>query len=144
LSAKSKKSSLVILFSVVIIIVLCLVLGLTILLNNQRPPLLSDCVVSTKERAVEIALPFAQEYAQENNRTITTAGSDVFYIDSRPCWDVGITFEAIKPAEKELHSDQYFISGYSVSIWGDTGEIRYCQPIDMALVYGSRGMSLGY
>jgi flagellar basal body-associated protein FliL len=123
LSAKSRQSFCIILFSVIVIIVLCIVLGLTIFLSNQTSNMLSDCVVSTKEQAVEIALPFAQVYAQENNRIITVVACNVVYFDSRPSWTVGVTFKVVEKANNALIG-QYYVFGYTVSIWADTGEIQ--------------------
>ena len=75
------------------------------------------------DQAIEIALPFAQMYAQENNRVITTKVSvDAGYVNSRPGWQVDIFFE---PIAYDKHSVQYYIYGYAVLIWGDTGEIRH-------------------
>jgi len=75
------------------------------------------------DQAFELALPFVQVYAQENNRTITTnvciyAG----YVNSRPTWIIEMNFETIN--DKQKHDVQYYIYGYAVLIWGDTGEIR--------------------
>jgi hypothetical protein len=45
-------------------------------------------------------------------------------LDYRPCWDFNINFEAIKSEKSEPLGEQYWIRGYQVSIWGDTGEIQ--------------------
>jgi hypothetical protein len=52
------------------IITLCLVLSSTINSQNINTSLKKS--VSTEKQAIEIALPLAQTYAQENNRTVKT------------------------------------------------------------------------
>lgn len=110
----------------IVIIVLSLILGFTII-NSQKsstPLLLPNCVVDTKDKAVKIALPLSQTYAKENNRTITTIDSDVFYVYDRPCWQIMINFKAVKNHEHAFHDHPYGVYAYCVSIWADTGEIR--------------------
>ena len=73
------------------------------------------------DKAIEIAIPIAEDYAKENNRTITTMveASLSNYADSRPSWQIDIKFEPVD----EL-GVQHWIDAYQVSVWGDTGEIQ--------------------
>jgi hypothetical protein len=102
---------------------LCIALDIT--LNNQKSTTLPNFVVPTKTHAIDLALPIAQAYAQENNRTITTVNSNIFYVDSRPTWQIDIHFEPIHTHEKAIQGHPYGIYAYCVAIWGDTGEIRH-------------------
>jgi hypothetical protein len=77
----------------------------------------------TLDKAIEIALPLAQAYAQENNRTITTIISSC-YLNARSSWDFDIIFETIKSDKIDSSGGQYWIIGYQVSVWADTGEIQ--------------------
>jgi uncharacterized protein YpmB len=87
--------------------------------NDSR----EENVKITLDKAIEIALPLAQAYAQENNRIITTITSSC-YLDSRSCWCFDINFEAIKSDKIDSSGGQYWIIGYQVSVWADTGEIQ--------------------
>ncbi|MDR2204520.1 MAG: hypothetical protein LBE76_09580 [Nitrososphaerota archaeon] len=96
-----------------------------IMILNTRPNDSSDMaeIRIPVDQAFEIALPFAQAYAQENNRTITTNVSVYAgYVNSRPSLQIDIYFE---PIAYDQHSVQYYIHSYAVTIWGDTGEIRH-------------------
>ncbi|MCL2135666.1 MAG: hypothetical protein FWH37_09030 [Candidatus Bathyarchaeota archaeon] len=77
----------------------------------------------TLDKAIEIALPLAQVYAQENNRTPTTLSSNC-YFDARPCWDIIVNFEVMEKETGEPFSEQYGVCGYYICIWADTGEIQ--------------------
>ena len=119
---KSKKTFAILVLSAVII-VSSLILCLTII-NDQESIMLPNCAVSTKVDAVEKALPFAQVYAQENNRTITTVDSEVFYVHDRPCWQITINFKAVKNHEHAFRDHPYGVYAYCVLIWADTGEVQ--------------------
>jgi hypothetical protein len=124
METKSKKSSNHI-GVISVVITLCIVIvSLTTIFNSQRSSMLPDCVVSTKDEAIKNALPLAQTYAQENNRTITTIGSKVVYVNDRPYWGVTINFKDLEKNENGAPSQQW-IYGYYVSIWADTGEIQH-------------------
>jgi hypothetical protein len=96
----------------------------------------------TLDKAVEIALPLAQTYAQENNRTTTTLTSTC-YLDTRPSWDVIINFEVIETEKGEPISEQCGISGYYIGIWADTGEIRTHSVINLAGFLGRETDTVG-
>jgi autonomous glycyl radical cofactor GrcA len=76
--------------------------------------------------AIEIALSFAQTYAQDHNRTIVTRVNSNCYLDYRPYWTFGIPFEHTYGSlvDGQKIDEQYWVGGYRVSIWADTGEIR--------------------
>jgi antitoxin component of RelBE/YafQ-DinJ toxin-antitoxin module len=92
---------------------------------TNAPNLSKENVKITVDEAIEIALPLAQTYAQKNNRTITTIHSTCnldSYLDSRPWWQITIGFE-----DGERIGSQMWVAGYTVRIWGDTGEIQDTQ-----------------
>lgn len=92
------------------------------------PPYSEQDFKISLEKAIEIAYPITQVYAQNNNRTIaTTVTGWAGYVDSRPCWQIDINFETMSGDEKALHlvhGHPYGIQAYAVTIWGDTGEVR--------------------
>jgi len=123
MGAKSKKIVIpVILFSV-IIVALCLVLGLA----NMQP----NGPISTEERAVEIALPIVQTYAQENNRTITTTKTTLRE-SARPYWLVEIGLKDVENPNGIYHLRT---TSYEVTMWADTGEIYHHGSIWAELPY---------
>ena len=77
------------------------------------PNATEENVKITIDQAIEIAWSIAQEYAKENNRVIIITDSSC-YLDSRPIWEIQITYAGM----------ERMIVGYHVSIFGDTGEIR--------------------
>jgi hypothetical protein len=101
--------------------------------NSQESNAVS---VSTAEEAVTIAMPLVEQYANENNRTITTV--EATFSDSshphrllgeiendtihRPHWEVEIEFKLLNDIDTGV---QYWIHGYYVEVWADTGEIRH-------------------
>lgn len=131
----------VILISVILIVAVCIFGGSTIG-NNQGSNTRPNGFVSTENQAVEIALPLAQTYAQENNRTTTTLTSTC-YLDTRPSWDVIINFEVIETEKGEPISEQCGISGYYIGIWADTGEIRTHSVINLAGFLGRETDTVG-
>jgi len=119
IAAKNKKIIVsVILFSVVIV-TLCIVWGLANMQTNES--------VSTEKKAVEIALPLAQEYIQRPDQhkdysIVTTKAT--FEETDRPHWFVEITFK--------VERDECYCApakGYEVVMWADTGEIYHQGPV---------------
>jgi len=96
-------------------------------LEKQTELATTKGLVSTANQAIEIAMPIVELYAKENNRTITSmVDATLSYDDSMPIWLVDVEFEAIKSLAEEPWRDlQFWIDVYQVSIWADTGEIRY-------------------
>jgi hypothetical protein len=110
--------------------------------NSQNKSLI------TEEEALSIAMPLIEQYAKENNRTVTTVNAS-FCPSSRdlsgsrggssledlgkenvtwlsfPCWEIDARFE---PVKYEDNHEQYYTTGYSVLIWADNGEIRSAGP----------------
>lgn len=88
---------------------------------RNSPSASDENIKITVDEAIEIAMPIAEEYARENNRTITTMieASLSNYADSRPSWQIDVKFEAVE----EL-GVQHWIDAYQVSVWADTGEIH--------------------
>ncbi|MFP3984964.1 MAG: hypothetical protein ACLFU9_03225 [Candidatus Bathyarchaeia archaeon] len=87
----------------------------------------------SEENAKSIALPYAQEYANEHGRTIKSVDATVRYNQDiwseradrytfYPFWTISIEFE-------QPHNwTGTGISGYHVSIWADTGKVYYAHP----------------
>lgn len=94
--------------------------------NNQESTKTPADLFSTTDDAITIAMPIVEQYAEENNRTITTMveASLSNYVDSRPSWQIDIKFDAIQRGEEHLKDVQYWIDAYQVSVWADTGEIK--------------------
>jgi hypothetical protein len=100
--------------------------------NGQKAP----SQVSTAGEAITIAMPTVEQYAKENNRTITTV--EATFSDSsppstslgeiandtlsRPHWGIEVGFEPVNDIDVGI---QYWIYGYYIEVWADTGEIRY-------------------
>ena len=106
-----------------------------------------NCTSLTQQQAIDMAMPIIEKYAEENNRTITnitatlalsrddgTRGGptfeEVFAMDLPPgkshdqywyfpAWTVRATFDSF--TNENL---QYWIVGYTVTIWADTGLIK--------------------
>jgi hypothetical protein len=131
--AKSKKA-----YALFVIAVFSLVslIGAFLVFNPPNNGIEGDGVsVSTAEEAVAIAMPLVEQYADENNRTITNVEatfSESSYPDRllgetkndtshRPHWGVEATFEPLNDIEVGV---QHWIDGYFVEVWADTGEIR--------------------
>jgi hypothetical protein len=96
------------------------------LMVNQGQDLLPGSYVSA-EQAIQMATPYVNQYASENNRTVlgmeavlamiqTERGSDgyAYY----PIWSVEAHFGERPPP------GNYWIEGYNVSIWADTAQLR--------------------
>ena len=76
--------------------------------------------ISTAERAIEIAMPIVEQYAEENNRTIKTVTAKFHNSSEVANWKVVALFDLVKGAGL-----QDWIDGYSVLIKADNGEIYY-------------------
>lgn len=84
--------------------------------------------------AQSIALPLIKQYAKENNRTIESVNA--FFYETKyvqdlrgnqtyPCWEINAKFiDSNHTAGKE---DQFWIGGYDVGVWADTGEVCWSQ-----------------
>jgi hypothetical protein len=94
--------------------------------NAWRNVSVSDNLIKIPvDEAIAIALPVSEQYAKENNRTITTVEASLSnYVDSRPSWHINIKFEAVKNGEHYWKDAQYWIDAYQVSVWADTGDIQ--------------------
>ncbi len=116
----------------ILLTVICVsVIGFFLFFNLQN-----NDQVSTAEEALNIAKPLIEQYAEENNRTITSMEatlrdssppiSSLGEIEAdtshRSHWDVEADFEPVNDVESGL---QHWIYGYHVDVWADTGEIRY-------------------
>jgi len=91
---------------------------------HNSPSATDENTKNTVARAIEIAIPIAEEYIEENNRTITTMveASLTNHTDSRPLWQIDVKFEPVKNGD--YRDVQHWIDAYTVSIWADTCEIR--------------------
>ena len=90
-----------------------------------------DDVKITADEAVKIAMPLAEQYAKENgNRTITPmveallSDRQKYNPDSRPVWSINVNFEYISLEVYQELGLPYWIDGYYIEVWADTGEIR--------------------
>jgi len=112
---------------VLIAIMLVFCTGLTAFFYLQSTALL------TKDDAIQIAMPYIEQYAKENNRTIESVGATFYETkdtqDERggqtyPCWEINAGFIRLNYTENGDNT-QYYINGYSVGVWADTREIRW-------------------
>jgi hypothetical protein len=131
---KSKKSVwslfMLIVFSVILAVSLCLAFNPIGDIQNSNAlsaGLLSASdgrslveVKITADEAVKIAIPFAEQFAQENNLTITNTAEPSLINDDRPEWYIEVEFEAVTGRG---HLD--YINAYQIAVWADTGEIWY-------------------
>ena len=78
-------------------------------------------LVSTADQALEIAMPIVEQYAKENNRTITTVEAT---LRQSSHWFIEVGFEAVEG--KGYHDRS---GAYQVSMWADSGEIWHHGPI---------------
>ena len=72
-----------------------------------------------KEQAVNVAMPYINQYAKENNRTVTVV--DAVFYELRgigPVWDVFGAYE-----RTDVTGAQYWIIGYKVTVSADSGQI---------------------
>ncbi len=85
----------------------------------------------SEEEALNLAMPYIQAYASENNRTIASLNA-TFYAQIRdlgglrgnvsqfyPAWWVVADFVRVD----DIKNPEHWIIGYSVSIWADTAEV---------------------
>jgi len=83
-------------------------------------------VTLSKQEAINLAQPLINNYANTNGQTVNSIKAEFTYaLDSNnargykhlayPTWTVTATFD---------NSDKHGIIGYSVYIWGDSGEIE--------------------
>ena len=86
----------------------------------------------TKEEAVNIAMPYIDQYATENNRTIANVTAiffKSFNSGNRSGWNVNAEFvQVCGPVDiwtntSAPNDPQYWIIGYQVSVYADGGEI---------------------
>jgi hypothetical protein len=87
------------------------------------------------EQAIQIATPYINQYTIENNRSVNSIKA-TFYSSSpeatdRGGWAIEAAFESIPcsgfPTGNFVNgypAEQYWIHGYTVCVWADTGEIR--------------------
>ena len=81
----------------------------------------------SEEDARRIAMPDIEKYASEHNRTIRNVSAKFYPIDSRvprPCWEIVANYVR----GQDRNDPEYYIIGYFVSVWADTGEIRASEP----------------
>lgn len=97
--------------------------------NETIPEVKPANYTISEEEAINIAMPYIQAYASENSRIVT--GIYPFFAYARdyyglrgdatqkyPSWEIKARFEGVKD----------YIAGYTVLIWGDTGEVRSAYP----------------
>lgn len=94
---------------------------------------LQSTTLLAKDEAIRIAMPYFEQYAKQNNRTIETVDAIFYEIkdtqgerggQTYPCWEINAGFLRLKYTENGDNT-QYYITGYSVGIWADTHEIRW-------------------
>jgi hypothetical protein len=73
----------------------------------------------TKEQAIDIAMPYINQYAKENNRTVTVVDTVFYELNGvGPVWDV---FGAYQRTDDT--GAQHWIIGYKVTVFADSGQI---------------------
>jgi hypothetical protein len=125
---------------VVILIVSSLAIALFLFLNYppvyyHQPDTVTDGFISSNQ-AYSIAMPYIREYGHENNRLILRIDVS-FWNSSRdfngqrgdsslryPVWTVTASFAKDYLSPHSFEGYPYGITGYSVSIWADTGQLK--------------------
>ncbi len=104
---------------------------LTVLLNWWGIMRIGSTEINiSKEQAVNIALPYAQKYADAHGRTVETTNATLYYVRGSegkrdayavyPEWSVEIGFEEANSTPN--------IFGYNVLLWADTGDVFSATP----------------
>ena len=110
-------------------------------------PETNSTALISKEEALSIAMPIIDKYAQENNRTITSVDASLGQTStmsditghfanpshpmaSNPSWLINAQFATIGdpnsirlPNGTNPTNDQYWITGYQVSLWANNGQV---------------------
>ena len=82
--------------------------------------------LTSKIKAVNIAMPSILKYATENHRIITDITATFWWnLHSPAKWEVDIGFLG----GKSINDPNYGIIGYQVTIWADIGKIEVNQPM---------------
>jgi hypothetical protein len=113
-----------------------------------QTPLPKDCI--SAQQAIQTAKNYTNQYAKENNRTITEIKavfgySSTYYFDNNPSesdiqmenrtyyvWNVTATFQEIAPENFLTDGQSALVCSvprYLVSIWGYSGQIKSQGPI---------------
>ena len=85
----------------------------------------------TEEEALALAMPLIEQYAQDNNRSISGVKAifkqnvaDLEGIRTGSAWFVGAYFDQVSlTMDNGKGNPGYWIHGYSVCIWADTSQI---------------------
>ena len=113
--------------------------------GSESEPNPQNSSLITKEAAISIAMPYINQYAAENNRTVSKISAR--FVDTpfwegaswsnRSRWDIFGAFvklsgRNIPPFGSDVTPDpnpnpQIWIDGYQVVIWADNGRIDYQQ-----------------
>jgi hypothetical protein len=100
---------------------------------DQQCSLPEGCI--SADEAIQIATPYINQYANENNRTIIDVKATFNFVPDFACersdnssalypiWGVEASFEKITYNSWPPSGNYYFI-GYSVTIWADTAQIQ--------------------
>jgi hypothetical protein len=83
---------------------------------------------TTQEQAIALAMPYINQYAADNNRTVAnvTVERAASYEDThKPCWCVVASFNRIN---LDPPTEQNWIVGYDVVVMVYTGDIVLKQP----------------
>lgn len=89
----------------------------------------------SKNEAINIAMPYINQYVDENNRTVITSINATFSKSTfwsgtswsnRPTWDI---FAGFDRSVYSVNDNQYWIVGYEVVIWADNGKIDFQQSL---------------
>lgn len=112
--------------SFISILVICLCLAVFFYSQQSAPQM-------TEDEALRIAMPYIEQYAKENNRSIESVGATLYETkdtqgergsQTYPCWEINAGFARLNYTENGDNT-QYYITGYSVGVWADTREVRW-------------------
>jgi hypothetical protein len=99
---------------------------------NRGHDLLPESSVSATQ-AFKMAIPYINQYASENNRTVTEikASFGMYGTSHRLIWwfDAYFSGSLLENPDGYLHPELSHVFGYTVGIWADTGEILSHQEI---------------
>ncbi len=114
------------------VLVIALAATLLVFLNSSTQPKQTNKLLSStqsgpisEDNAVALAMPYINQYATENGRTITNVTATLyenFNRSSRPGWEIYASFD--RNSTDDL---QRWTIGYQVVVMADTGEIALKQ-----------------
>jgi hypothetical protein len=103
--------------------------------NKSNPETKPANYTISKEEAINLAMPYFQDYASANNRTIKSIYTYFDYVpdyrglrgsvsQTYPVWEITASYVGVV----NYNNPETWIVGYTVSIWADTGEAYSANP----------------